>query len=125
MSGRETVEAWIATMNARNVPGMDGVFHEDAVIEWPQSLERIVGGDNRRAVYGAFPQLPTFTPRRIVGEGDLWIAEATLDYGGGAVYQAVFILEMRDGKISKETAYWAESFPAPEWRAAWVEHMDA
>jgi hypothetical protein len=37
----------------------------------------------------------------------------------------VFIFEMRDGKIAMETAYWAEPFPAPDWRAAWVEHMDA
>jgi hypothetical protein len=37
----------------------------------------------------------------------------------------VFIFEMRDGKIAKETADWAESFPAPDWRSAWVEHMDA
>jgi hypothetical protein len=104
---------------------MDPLFHEDAVMEWPQSGERLVGGDNRRGVYNAFPALPTITPRRIVGEGDLWTLEATLDYGGGAVYQSVFIFEMRDGKIAKETAYWAESFPAPDWRSAWVEHMEA
>ena len=121
MGGRETVEALVATLNAKNVPGMDDLFHEDAVMEWPQSGERIVGGDNRRGVYIA---LPTVRPRRIVGEGSLWIAEATLDYGGGAVYQAVFIFEIRDGKIEKETAYWAEPFPAPDWRAAWVEHVD-
>ena len=121
MGGRETVEALVATLNAKNVPGMDDLFHEDAVMEWPQSGERIVGGDNRRGVYNA---LPTVRPRRIVGEDALWIAEATLDYGGGAVYQAVFIFEIRDGKIEKETAYWAEPFPAPDWRAAWVEHVD-
>jgi ketosteroid isomerase-like protein len=125
MSGRETVEALVATLNARNVPGMDDLFHEDAVMDWPQSGERLVGGDNRRGVYNAFPALPTITPRRIVGEGDLWVLEATLDYGGGAIYQAVFIFEMREGKIARETAYWAESFPAPDWRAAWVERTDA
>jgi ketosteroid isomerase-like protein len=124
MGGRETVEALVATLNAGNVAGMDDLFHEDAVMEWPQSGERIVGGHDRRGVYNAFPQLPTITPRRIVGEGDLWIAEATLDYGGGAVYRTVFIFEMREGKIAKETAYWSEAFPAPDWRADWVEHMD-
>jgi len=123
MSGRATVEALVATLNAGDVAGMDDLFHEDAVMEWPQSGERIVGGDNRRLVYNAFPQLPTITPRRIVGEGTLWVAEATLDYGADAVYRAVFIFEMRHGKIAKETAYWSESFPAPDWRADWVEHM--
>ena len=123
MGGRETVEALIATLNAGDVDGMDAVFHEDAVMEWPQSGERIVGGDNRRGIYRSFPQLPKISPRRIVGEGDIWVAEATLDYGDGAEYQTVFVFELRDGKIAKETAYWSQPFPAPEWRAAWVERM--
>ena len=121
MSGRETVEALIATLNAGDIDGMDAVFHEDAVMEWPQSGERIVGGDNRRGIYRAFPRLPKITPRRLTGEGDLWVAEADLDYGDGAIYQTVFIFEMRDGKISRETAYWSQPFPAPDWRAEWVE----
>ena len=123
MSGREVVEKLIATLNAKNVAGMDEVFHEDAVMDWPQSGERIVGGDNRRAVYGAFPGLPTITPRRIVGEGDLWVAEAMLDYGEGPPYASVFIFELRDGKIARETAYWSEPFEAPGWRAQWVESL--
>ena len=123
MSGRETVEALIATLNAGDVDGMDAVFHEDAVMEWPQSGERIVGGDNRRGVYRSFPQLPKITPRRIVGEGDVWVAEATLDYGDGAEYQTVFVFELRDGRIARETAYWSQPFPPPEWRSEWVERM--
>ncbi len=91
--------------------------------EWPQSGERIVGGGNRRAVYGAFPDLPHITPVRITGSGDLWVAENDLDYGEGGVYRAVFIFELRDGRIAKETAYWTQPFPAPEWRAQWVERM--
>ncbi|HSL10751.1 MAG TPA: nuclear transport factor 2 family protein [Actinomycetota bacterium] len=124
MGGQQVVERLIATLNAKDVDGMDDVFHEDAVMEWPQSSERIVGGDNRRGVYRAFPGLPTITPRRMTGDDDLVVAEATLDYGEGAVYQCVFIFELRDGKIAKETAYWAQPFPAPEWRAQWVERMD-
>ena len=123
MGGRATVEALIAALNAGDLEGMDAVFQEDSVMEWPQSGERIVGGENRRAVYGSFPRLPTITPRRIVGSGDLWIAEASLDYGDGAEYRSVFIFELRDGKIAKETSYWSTPFPAPDWRAEWVELM--
>jgi ketosteroid isomerase-like protein len=122
--GQQVVGRLIATLNAKDVAGMDDVFHEDAVMEWPQSGERIIGGDNRRGVYHAFPNLPTITPRRMTGDDDLVVAEATLDYGEGAVYQCVFIFELRDGKIAKETAYWAQPFPAPEWRAGWVEPME-
>ena len=122
-TGRDVVEALIATLNAGEVAGMDPVFHDDAVIDWPQSGERIVGADNRRAIYGAFPQLPHISPRRITGEGDLWVVEADLDYGDGDLYQTVFVFELRGDRIVRETAYWTKPFPAPEWRSAWVERI--
>ena len=121
---REVVERLIQCLNDRRVEVMDELFHEDAVMDWPQSGEQIVGGDNRRGVYRAFPQLPTITPRRMLSAGDLVIAEASLDYGG-PVYASVFIFEFRDGRIARETAYWAEPFEAPGWRAQWVRPPDA
>jgi ketosteroid isomerase-like protein len=89
-------------------------------MDWPQSRERVRGAENRRAIYGSFPQLPTITPRRMQSAGDLVVLEATLDYDG-PTYETVFIFEFRDGKIEKETAYWSEAFDPPEWRAQWVE----
>jgi ketosteroid isomerase-like protein len=117
---RVVVERLIRCINDRKIQVMDELFHEDAVMDWPQSGERVVGGDNRRAVYGAFPALPTITPRRITASGDLVVAEASLDYGG-PVYLTVFVFELRAGKIAREIAYWTEPFDAPDWRAGWVE----
>ena len=34
------------------------------------------------------------------------------------------LLELRDGKIWRETTYWAEPFDAPAWRRQWVEPLD-
>ena len=120
---RAVVERLIQCLNDRKIEVMDDLFHEDAVMDWPQSGERIVGADNRRAVYGSFPRLPAISPRRLVGDGDLWVLQADLDYGDGDPYQTVFVFEMRDGRIAKETAYWTKPFPAPDWRAQWVERM--
>jgi hypothetical protein len=53
----------------------------------------------------------------------VWVLEANLDYGDGEPYRCVFIFHMRDGLIAKETAHWSKPFPAPEWRAPWVERM--
>ncbi|WP_306233787.1 nuclear transport factor 2 family protein [Agrococcus beijingensis] len=114
------VERLIACINDRDIAVMDELFHEDAVMDWPQSGELVVGGDNRRGIYGAFPQLPTITPRRLVSAGDLVIAEASLDYGGGTPYKTVFIFEFRGDRIIRETAYWSEPFDPPEWRSQWV-----
>ena len=120
----KVIERLIKCINEKKVEVMDELFHDDAVMDWPQSGERIVGAANRRAIYGAFPALPKITPRRMVSEGDLVVAEASLDYGGPSPYKAVFIFEFRDGKIAKETAYWSEPFEAPDWRAKWVEKAD-
>jgi ketosteroid isomerase-like protein len=120
---RETIERLFECLNDRKVEVMDELFHEDAVMEWPQSGERVVGGENRRGVYKSFPGLPTITPKRLLVSGDLVTAEATPDYGEAAVFETFFIFELRDGKFAKETAYWSQSFQAPEWRAQWVERM--
>ena len=118
------VEKLIAGLNRGDVSVMDEVFHDDAVMEWPQFSERIRGAENRRQVYANIPMLPTITPRRIFGEGDLWIAEAALDYGDGAVFSTVLIFEFRDGRIARETAYWATPAPPADWRSDWVERLD-
>jgi ketosteroid isomerase-like protein len=123
-ANESVVRRLVDAINSRQIAIMDELFHEDAVMEWPQSGERIVGGDNRRSVYGAFPALPAITPRRVVSEGELVAFEASMDYGEGGVFNAVFIFEFRDGKIARETAYWATPFEPAGWRAQWVERID-
>jgi len=120
---RAAVGALVAAINAGDLRALEEVFTPDVVIEWPQSGERIRSEKNRREIYSRFPSLPKVTPRRITGSGEVWVLEASLDYGDGDPYQAVFILEMRDGRIARETGYWSKPFPAPEWRAPWVERM--
>jgi ketosteroid isomerase-like protein len=63
--------------------------------------------------------------RRIATGSDLAVVEATVDYGDGVDWRAVFIHELRDGKIAKLTAYWAQSLEAAGSRADWVEPMDS
>ncbi len=116
---RGAIERLLAGIDAGDISVMDEVFADDAVMEIPQSGERIEGADNRRAVYGAMPLLPKVRPRRIRGDGDFWTAEATLTYDTRS-YEVAFIFEFRDGKIVRETGYWADPFEPPEWRAEWV-----
>ena len=117
------VRRLLAGINAKDVSVMDELFADDAVMHWPQSGERVVGAENRRSVYGAFPSLPAVTPRRILERGDLVVLEATFDYGGGpeSVFEGVLLFEFSGSLITRETAYWAAPFAPAEWRAAWVE----
>ena len=118
----QTVERVFQALTEGQVELFHAQFHEDSVIEFPQTGERIVGGENRRAVYRTFPGRPSL--RRIVTGGDLAVVEAAVDYGDGVGWRAVFIYELRDGKIARATAYWAQPFEAAASRTEWVQHMD-
>lgn len=102
---------------------------DDMVQEWPQSGERIVGRDNIKAVNDNYPastgNAPTAALRRIIKPGEAWIIESTIDYGDGVPVSLVSIIEMNaEGKVSRETDYFASPFPAPEWRKPWVEQAE-
>ena len=121
VSNEKIIERLIECINGKNIAVMDELFRDDAIMDWPQSGERVVGAENRRGIYNAFPSLPNITPRRMISDGEIVVAEAELDYGSGSKYMTVFVFEFKDGKIAKETAYWSEPFEAPKWRSKWVE----
>jgi ketosteroid isomerase-like protein len=98
--------------------------HPDYIMEMPQSGERIRGRENMRLMQEHYPGPPQIQLRRVVGAGDVWVVEARSNYDG-RIYRAVDIVEFRDGKILRETRYYADPFEAPDWRAQWVERIDA
>ncbi len=100
--------------------------HEDFIMEMPQSGERIRGRENMRAFQRAFGEHsnpPTIQLRRVIVRGGLWVVEGVNDYGGGQVFRVLVIFELRDGKIWRDTRYYAEPFDAPEWRSRLVERI--
>jgi ketosteroid isomerase-like protein len=99
------------------------VRHPDYVMEIPQSGERIRGRENMRLMQANYPGPPTIQLRRVVGAGDVWVVEGRSDYDG-RIYHVAMIVEFRDGKIVRETRYYADPFDAPEWRSQLVERME-
>ena len=97
--------------------------HEDYVMEMPQSGERIRGQEMMREFQEAYPNPPSMQLRRVLVRDELWVVEIVSDYGG-RIYNAVLIIELRDGKMWRDTRYYAEPFEAPEWRAQWVERTE-
>ncbi len=111
-------------LNSQDYGALKEMYTEDAVQEWPQSGERIVGRDNIMAVNENYPGMPNATQRRTIAGGDLLIAEVTLNYPGDVgTYHSISIFELRDGKVARETDYFGAPFEAPAWRAQWVERM--
>jgi hypothetical protein len=100
---------------------------DDFVEEWPQSGERLSKSASAKLTE-AYPQMsgttPKFTYRRMLGGGDVYVVEGTIDYGDGIPVSYVSIGEMRDGKIARVTEYFANPFEAPAWRADFVEKME-
>src|SRR5216684_1032796 len=98
------------------------IYREDAVLEYPQSGERIRGRRNIQASRFAQPSMKRFTVRRILGAGDLWVTEFVLTYDGQPSY-TVSVMEFKDGKVARETQYFGDAFEPGPSRARWVERM--
>ncbi len=112
---------WDAS-DANDLGAEHEIYHEDALLDYPQSGERLRGRRNiqeRRAVQ---PNKKQFAVRRVVGSGNLWVTELTLTYDGAPSY-VVNIMEFRDGLVDHETQYFSNIFEPGASRAYLVEQM--
>jgi SnoaL-like domain len=98
------------------------IYREDAVLDYPQSGERIRGRHNIQESRFAQPNKKRFTVRRMIGSGDLWVTEFVLTYDGRPSY-TVSIMEFKDGKVAHETQYFGDAFEPGPSRTQWVELM--
>jgi len=120
---RAALDRHWAASDANDFETEHRIYHEDAVLEYPQSGERTRGRRNIQGQRASQPSKKRFTIRRIIGVGDLWVTEFILTYDGKPSY-TVSIMEFRDDKVARETQYFADPFVAPASRAHWVERMD-
>jgi hypothetical protein len=95
------------------------MYHDSAVLEFPQSGERFVGVENFREWRSTYPASTSFEIREVRGRDDLWVAEISISYDRGPLNFGVSILEFRGDKIARESIYVAEGWEPPEWRARW------
>jgi uncharacterized protein YwgA len=99
---------------------------EDVINEFPQSGERFRGRDKIAAMNQSYSgntgTAPKMTLRRILKPGEAWVIEGTIDYGDGTPVSAISIIETGpDGKVVKQTDYFANPFEAPAWRSQYTE----
>ena len=120
---RAALDQHWAASDANDFETEHRIYHEDAVLEYPQSGERIRGRVNIQTTRTIQPNRKRFTIHRIVGGGDLWITEFILSYDGKPSY-TVSIMEFSGDKVARETQYFADPFEASSWRAQWVERIN-
>jgi SnoaL-like domain len=128
---REMAERFEAVARSGDFAQMGALLREyatdDFVEEWPQSGERLSKAASLRlaedypAMSGTTPKM---TYKRMLGGGDVFVVEGTIDYGDGIPVSYVGIGELREGKVARMTEYFANPFEAPAWRADFVEKME-
>ena len=112
---------WDAS-DANDFEAVHDIYRDDAVLDYPESGERIRGRRNIQESRTVQPNKKRFTVRRMTGSGDLWVTEFVLSYDGVPSY-TVSIMEFRDGLVAHETQYFADRFEPGPSRAHLVERV--
>ncbi|MBL8051346.1 MAG: nuclear transport factor 2 family protein [Anaerolineales bacterium] len=124
MNNKQIIENFWATMATNDFYAVAQLLHDEYVLEWHQSGERIRGRDNFAAINTYYPTEGkwTFQINHIIAEDDLVVSDVNVS--DGKVHDRVITFStIRDGKIWKQIEFWPEPFEAPEWRAKWVEKI--
>ena len=112
------------------------IFHDDAVLEYPQSREVFRGVPNIRAQFENYPELgtgtselhevigtttyaltPSYTVIAVEGSGDRGTAVIRVQYPDATRWWVLNLFELRGDRISRARSYFAPDFDAPDWRA--------
>lgn len=70
---RAAVERQMQLAAEQHAVGSHAFYHDDAVLEFPQSGERFEGVNNFREWRAQYPAAVEFRVRRISGSGDVWV----------------------------------------------------
>jgi len=119
---RAALDRHWAASDANDFETEHDIYREDAILEYPQSGERIRGRRNIQLSRTAQPNRKRFTVRRIIGAVDFWVTEYILSYDERPSY-TISIMEFLDGKVARETQYFGDPFEPGASRAQWVEKI--
>jgi len=120
---RAALQRHWAASDADDFTAEHQIYQDDAVLEYPQSGERIRGRGRIQESRRAQPNKKRFTVRRVLGSGSLWVSEIVMGYDEQPVY-AVSIMEFEGENVARETQYFGSPFEPGPSRAQWVERMD-
>ena len=121
-NNKQIVEKFWGAMQSNDFKAAGEFLHDDYMLEWPQSGERIRGRENFVAINANYPAHGRweFKIQRILAEGD----QVASDVGvtdGTIVGRAITFSTIRDGKIIDQIEFWPDPFEPPAWRTEWVE----
>ena len=141
MTNAEVVRRYLAAQVDHDYETQGALRHADWTALWPQSGETVRGDVNMRAILEHYPGgAPTLAREgklvgsedrwavsplggayRVAGEGEKWWGDWQITYPDGKTWRVIMLIELREGRIYRETSFWAEPFAPAAWRAQWVE----
>ncbi len=95
-------------------------YHEDVVVEYPQTGERVEGRAALWAQREPRAAAMTFAVHRVHAAGSLWVTEGVLTVDEVPM-RTVTVRELRNGKVARETTYIGQSSEPPDWQAYRLE----
>ena len=145
LSATELLDRWLRMIQSGDFTNAPDILDENIVAEWPQSRERVRGLKNLTAIMTHYPggalgtrmetahftetseehylMTPMFTTVKVEGSGTHASGSVLTRYPDGTDWYIVMFVDIRDGKIVRNDAYFAPVYDAPKWRAKWVERM--
>ncbi|MGH3030854.1 MAG: nuclear transport factor 2 family protein [Gaiellaceae bacterium] len=116
----EPVRLLFESMEARDWEAAAAQLHEEVVVDYPHTGERIRGRESFMAIQ-RYPEGGHIHVLRVVAAGDTAVSEVRVDHGETTYYCAGFN-GLRGGRIYAGTEYWVEarSEEPPGWRAQWT-----
>ena len=126
MDAEAVVREFWRLMGTNDFHAVKRVLAPGFALEWPQSRERIRGGDRFARMNAEYPSHGPwrFEIRRLVAtEASVVTVVHVTD--GTRSDVAVSFFDVADGRITRLVEYWPEPYPAPAHRAHLVEAMDA
>lgn len=123
-SSKQVVEQFWGAMQSNDFKAVGEFLHEEYVLEWPQSGERVRGRENFVAINENYPAHGRweFTVHRILAEGDEVVSD--VDVTDGVIHGRVITFStIRDGKIAHQTEFWPDPFEPADWRTQWIEKI--
>jgi len=122
---RALMDRYAAAVERRDGAGLRALLDDDFVEVYPQSGERMSGGDPSGAALERQPTAPRIIgDRHVTSVGDDHIVfEALVNYSGGRWWM-VGLFRVHEDRFRRLTAYYGQPFDIPDWRGPLVDRYD-
>jgi len=120
---RAALQRHWAASDADDFVAEHAIYAEHAVLDYPQSNERLRGRQAIQASRMAQPDRKRFAVRRLLGAAGLWVSELVVTYGERR-FHVVSVMEFEGDRVVRETQYFGEPFEPGASRRQWVEPME-